>query len=75
MPKPLPGEKPMFTGTLDCALKTIRNEVSSQNLFSKQYCSLGQLVHFINYQSDTSLGLIEKKLNKRLIIIFIGHGM
>ncbi|XP_031550349.1 mitochondrial carnitine/acylcarnitine carrier protein-like [Actinia tenebrosa] len=26
MPKPLPGEKPMFIGTLDCALKTIRNE-------------------------------------------------
>ncbi|KXJ15808.1 mitochondrial carnitine/acylcarnitine carrier protein [Exaiptasia diaphana] len=26
MPKPLPGEKPMFTGTFDCALKTIRNE-------------------------------------------------
>ncbi|KAK3730896.1 hypothetical protein QZH41_012607, partial [Actinostola sp. cb2023] len=26
MPTPLPGEKPMFSGTLDCALKTIRNE-------------------------------------------------
>ncbi|EDO41788.1 predicted protein [Nematostella vectensis] len=26
MPRPKPGEKPMFTGTFDCAMKTIRNE-------------------------------------------------
>jgi len=26
MPKPKPGEKPLFTGTFDCALKTIRHE-------------------------------------------------
>ncbi len=25
-PHPLPGEKPLFTGTFDCFLKTIRNE-------------------------------------------------
>lgn len=27
MPQPEPGQKPMFTGTLDCALKTVRKEV------------------------------------------------
>ncbi|KRG03055.1 congested-like trachea protein isoform X2 [Drosophila mojavensis] len=26
MPRPAPGEKPMYSGTLDCATKTIRNE-------------------------------------------------
>ncbi|KAK2555995.1 Mitochondrial carnitine/acylcarnitine carrier protein [Acropora cervicornis] len=26
MPTPEPGQKPMFTGTLDCALKTVRKE-------------------------------------------------
>ncbi|XP_064605584.1 mitochondrial carnitine/acylcarnitine carrier protein-like [Liolophura sinensis] len=26
MPKPAPGQSPMYTGTLDCALKTIRKE-------------------------------------------------
>lgn len=26
MPQPEPGQKPMFTGTLDCALKTVRKE-------------------------------------------------
>jgi len=25
--KPAPGEKPMFTGTFDCAYKTVKNEV------------------------------------------------
>jgi len=29
MPQPEPGQKPMFTGTLDCALKTVRKEVRS----------------------------------------------
>ena len=29
MPTPEPGQKPMFTGTLDCAMKTIRKEVRS----------------------------------------------
>lgn len=27
MPQPEPGQKPMFSGTLDCALKTVRKEV------------------------------------------------
>ena len=26
-PKPAPGEKPMFTGTFNCAYKTVKNEV------------------------------------------------
>lgn len=26
MPRPAPGEKPLYSGTLDCATKTIRNE-------------------------------------------------
>eukprot|EP01122_Echinamoeba_exundans_P016301 TRINITY_DN8224_c0_g1_i1.p1 TRINITY_DN8224_c0_g1~~TRINITY_DN8224_c0_g1_i1.p1 ORF type:complete len:309 (+),score=74.77 TRINITY_DN8224_c0_g1_i1:37-963(+) len=26
MPKPLPGQPPLFTGTWDCAVKTVRNE-------------------------------------------------
>ena len=29
MPTPEPGQKPMFTGTLDCAMKTVRKEVRS----------------------------------------------
>ena len=28
MPQPEPGQKPMFTGTFDCAMKTVRKEVT-----------------------------------------------
>ena len=29
MPKPSPGETPMFKGTFDCAYKTLKNEVNN----------------------------------------------
>ena len=29
MPKPAPGQSPLYSGTLDCFKKTIKNEVNS----------------------------------------------
>ena len=36
MPQPEPGQKPMFTGTVDCALKTVRKEVRLKSKIRSQ---------------------------------------
>ena len=45
MPTPSPGEKPMFTGTLDCFLKTVRNEVRALIVIEMGGAMHGQLQH------------------------------
>ena len=32
MPRPLPGQSPLYKGTLDCFQKTIKNEVNKKKL-------------------------------------------